>query len=458
MNNSLSIQSGSGLAGVWNTPQAAQVLYFLLHSLQHRGSDAAGLAVSDGTSIALHRERGLLSETITGSLLEELPGSQAIGHVRMAGPEDRHKENLQPVGVRAFQGQFAVVCCGMALNGPSLRQAMKEEGLIFQGTSDAELIAHLIQVSEGTLAERIEQTVQILKGSLAFLVMTKNTLYAWRSSDGLRSLFQAFLPEGGVLFASESSAFSMLETSVPEEVRPGELVILGKNGLEHRQVLPGLAHACAMEYVYYSRADSVLSGQSVHLTREACGQLLGQRETCQADMVIGVPDTALVAAAAFAAASGIPCETGLIKNRYIGSTFIRPASVQRAEGMRVRLNAVSSVVKGKSVIVVDDSLQKGLTARRICRLLREAGVGEIHLRIASPLIAWSCYAGTEFIAQEQLAAHLWTPEQMKTVFDADSIAFLPLEDFARLLPDSACLACCSGHYPLHLHDFADAQA
>lgn len=457
MSHRISVQNCSGLAGVWNTPDASHVLYYLLHSLQHRGSDGAGMAVSNGQTLSIQKGKGLLSETMTSQVLDAMQGSQAIGQVRMACPDDRQKENLQPVAVRAFQGQFALVCSGMLLNGPGLRDSMKQEGLIFQGTSDAEIIAHLIQISQGTLAERIERTVQMLKGSFAFLLMTKNTLYAVRSKDGLRSLFMARTKEGGILFGSESSAFTMLETERPEEIIPGELIILGKNGLERKQIQPPLGHACAMEYVYYSRPDSCLCGSNVHVSREEAGKRLAMQETGSADIVIGVPDTALPAAAAFARELGLPYEIGLIKNRYIGSTFVRPTAVQRDQGMRVRLNVISSIVKDKSVFLVDDSVQKGQTARRLCQLLREAGAREVHLRIASPLISHSCYAGTEFIPEKQLAGHLWNAREMETIFDADSVSFLDLNAFKECIPANACLGCFNGIYPYDLHDFAGKQ-
>lgn len=458
MSHGHSIQNSSGLAGVYNMPDAAHVLYYLLHSLQHRGSDGAGMAVSNGETLSVHKGKGLLSENMTSQVLDAMEGTQAIGQVRMATPGDRQKENLQPVAVRAFQGQFALVCSGMLLNGPSLRTAMKQEGLIFQGTSDAELIAHLIQISRGTLAERIERTVQMLKGSFAFLLMTKNTFYAVRSRDGIRSLYMAFTKEGGILFGSESSAFTMMETESIEEILPGELVILGKNGLERKQIQPPLGHSCAMEFVYYSRPDSSMEGCNVHLSREEAGKALARQETGTADLVIGVPDTALPAAAAFARELGLSYEIGLIKNRYIGSTYVRPTAVQREQGMRSRLNVISSIVSGKSVFLVDDSVQKGQTARRLCQMLREAGAREVHLRIASPLITHSCYAGTEFIPRDQLAAHLWSLEEMKTVFDADSVSFLDLETFQTCLPANACLACFNGDYPYDLHDFAEDQS
>ena len=309
MSHGHSVQNCSGLAGVYNMPGAAHVLYYLLHSLQHRGSDGAGMAVSNGETLSIHKGKGLLSENMTSQVLDAMEGRSAIGQVRMATPGDRQKENLQPVAVRAFQGQFALVSSGMLLNGPSLRKSMKQEGLIFQGTSDAEIIAHLIQISRGTLAERIERTVQMLKGSFAFLLMTKNTLYAVRSKDGIRALYMASTPEGGILFGSESSAFTMMETESIEEILPGELIILGKHGLERKQIQPPLGHVCAMEFVYYSRPDSSMEDCSVHLSREAAGKALARQETTKADLVIGVPDTALPAAAACSCPSPLPCIT-----------------------------------------------------------------------------------------------------------------------------------------------------
>ncbi|MEY8380689.1 amidophosphoribosyltransferase [Ileibacterium valens] len=443
MERKIIVQNASGIAGIVipENESASSQIYYMLHCIQHRGPDACGIASANGERIFNEKGLGMLSEIFKPDHLEELKGFQAIGQVRMKTPDDRQEENLQPVNVRAHQGPFSLVCSGMLLNNAKLRSEMMESGLIFQGTSDAEILAHLIQNSEGRLIERIEQTVGRIQGSITFLVMTKNTMYAYRSLDGIRSLYLAKLTDGGYAFCSESAGFGLLECEEIREVRPGELIILGKEGYESRRAGISAGRPCAMETVYYSRADSDFGNLSVYEIRKRAGEKLAEREDIDADIVIGVPDTATSAAAGFAEKLKKPYEMGIIKNRYIGSTFVRPTKAQRDAGMRVRLNAVSSVVKGKSVYLVDDSIQKGDTARRLCQLLREAGAKEVHLRIASPIITSSCFHGTEFIDEKDLCGSSYSEQEMCQLFQADSLRFLSVEDFEELLPTKACLEC-----------------
>lgn len=446
-------QNGAAIAAAWHVDQAASAVYFMLHALQHKGSDGAGIAAADGQQLCAVKNTGLLSEIFKPERLEELPGSLAVGQVRMASESDVFKENLQPIRVRAHQGDFALVCEGMISNAPSLREAMEKEGLIFQGTSDGEIIAHLIQIAPGTLQEKIDRACQMLKGAFNMVLMTKNTMYLYRSSDGIHSLYLARY-QNGYLAASETAAFSLFEGTEVREVLPGEMVILGKDGYSSRQRSLPLSHPCSMQCVYYGKEDSLFEGCSIHRLRQKAGTLLARKETETADMVIGVPDTAMPAAYAFARAAGLPYEIGLIKNRYIGSTFVRPTQQQRLQGMRVRLNAISSIVRGKRIFLVDDSVQKGDTALRLCELLREAGAAEIHLRIASPCIRHSCLYGVEYIPENQLAAARYSTEEMKELFHADSLRFLDEEDFASLLPEGACRACMNGSYPADPADYA----
>ncbi len=443
MKRQLIVQNTSGIAGIVHpgSEPAASLVYYMLHSIQHRGSDGCGIASANGDRIFNEKGLGMLSEVIRPDVLSDLPGFQAIGQVRMKSPDDRQEENLQPVNVRAHQGPFALVCSGMLTNGEELRAAMMEKGLIFQGTSDAEILAHLIQASEGRLTERIEKTVSLIAGSIVFLVMTKNTMYAYRSQDGIRSLYAARTESGGFAFCSESAGFGLLDTGTVRQVEPGELIILGKDGYQSRKVQPGTQSGCAMETVYYSRPDSDFNGQSVYEIRKKAGEKLAEQESVDADVVIGVPDTALSAAAAFARKLKKPYEMGLIKNRYIGSTFVRPTKAQRDAGLRVRLNAISSIVRNKRVYLIDDSIQKGDTAARLCQLLKEAGAREVHLRIASPMIRSSCFHGTEFIPENELAARSYLPAEMAQLFQADSLRFLTLEEFQSILPGSACQEC-----------------
>lgn len=446
-------QNTAGIAAVYAMSDAASGVYMLLHGLLHRGSDGAGIASANGERVSLFKRQGMLSEVFNEQRLKDLDGNMALGQVRMASSSDIAQENLQPVMVRAHQGSFAVASTGMVLNAPSLRRSMEEDGLIFQGTGDAEIIAHLIQVSEGKMVEKIESAAHILKGPYTFILMTKNTMYAVVSRQAVASLYYAKCGEG-ILFASETSAFGMFETDAPVEIQPGSMVILGKEGFSVRQMEFGVRHRCALEPVYYSREDSQFDSRSVHKIRQALGTALAKGETAQADLVIGVPDTATSAAAAFAQALHLPYELGLIKNRYFGSTFVRSAREQREEGIKVRLNAISSIVKDKSVLVVDDSIQKGATARYICRMLKEAGAKEVHFRVASIQIAASCLYGTEYIAQDDLASYQYEQSELQEILGADSLRFLDAESFEEVLGPHVCMACLNGEQPYDPLDYA----
>lgn len=436
----------AAIGAVFGIDEAARTLYYVLHSLQQRGQDAAGMACTDGSRIVCEKNNGMLSEIFKEDVLAGMQGTSALGHVRMASDEDADLENVQPIMVRAHQGHFAIATAGNITNSQALRDEMEERGLIFQGSSDAELIAHLIQFYPGHLFEKIMTACSKLEGSYTFVVMTKNTMYAMRSADGIRPLWIARCNDGYVI-ASESAAFTMIDVQDKRELRPGELIRLGEEGQRSYFVeQDAKEHMCAMEYVYYSRPDSVLGGRNVHSVREDCGALLAFEEPVDADIVIGVPDTAMSAAASFARMLKKPYEIGLIKNRYIGSTYIRPSSQQREQGIRTRLNAISSVVRDKRVYLVDDSLVKGFTAKRICKLLKEAGAKEVHLRIASPKISNVCVYGYEGARQNQLAAYKYTDEEMCQLFGADSIRFLGLDAFRLCTGNDACMACMDGHY------------
>lgn len=449
----ISVQNCAGIAAAWHIEDASSAVYYLLHGLQHRGSDGAGIACANGEHVSLYKKNGMLAETFSAGRLAELKGSLALGQVRMATAQDSANENLQPVMVRAHQGSFAIASTGMLLNAPSLRDHMEEDGLIFQGTSDAEIIAHLIQVSSGRMVEKIETACQMLKGPYSFIIMTKNTMYAALSRMAVQSLYYARYQDG-YLFASETSAFGMFDVEDVTPVEPGQLIILGKRGFEKRQMDVGVRHRCSMEAVYYSREDSDFDGCSVHKLRQKLGEKLAESETGTADIVIGVPDTALSAAAAFARTKKIPYELGLIKNRYVGSTFVRPIKEQKEAEIKVRLNAISSIVRDRSVFLIDDSIQKGATAAYLCQMIKEAGAKEVHLRIASPEIRTVCCYGTEYIEEKDLAARSYSVEEMAELFGADSLRFLSREDFEEVLGSSSCMACMNGRYAEKLYDYA----
>ena len=449
-------QNSAGIAAAWHVDQASSTVYYLLHGLQHRGSDGAGIAAANGHSVSVYKRPGMLAESFNPQKLEQLEGNLALGQVRMAAPNDISTENLQPIMVRAHQGSFAIASTGMILNAPSLRKNMEEDGLIFQGTSDAEIIAHLIQVSPGKMVQKIETATQMLKGSYTFIIMTKNTMYAVVSRLAAQSLY--YTPyQDGYLFESETSAFGMFDAPSPVAIAPGQMIILGKDGFSTRQMDVGTRRTCSMEAVYYSREDSLFEGSSVHKQRQKLGKALARGEEVQADLVIGVPDTALTAASMFARELGLPYELGLIKNRYVGSTFVRPIKEQKEREIKVRLNTISSIVKGKSVFLVDDSIQKGATAGHLCRMLKEAGAAQVHLRIASPRIIDTCYYGTEYLEQKELAAANYSIQEMCELFDADSLRFLSQDDFEEALGETCCFSCMNGTPICRLYDYENEK-
>lgn len=447
------VQDSSGIVGVFEQKHAAQSVYYALHAIQHRGQDAIGIASSDGQNVTCRKGLGLLSEIATSEILDTLQGHISIGQVRMATFGDMRLENVQPSTVRAHQGSFAVVSTGMITNAISLREQMEDEGLIFQGTSDSELLCHLIQRFKGSFEAKIMQTYQAIEGACSFMIATKDCLFVVRDRHGVHSLFMGS-NDKTYIFSSETCSFGLLNAKVIREVEPGEMIRLDDRGIHTKLLSQDQKAVCAMEYVYFSRVDSIINQVNVHEMRKKFGYYLAKKETMKADIVISVPDSANSAAASFAQTLGIPYEVGLIKNRYIGSTFVRPTQEQRKQGMRVRLNAISSVVKGKSVFLVDDSIVMGSTARRLSQLLKEAGAKEVHMRVASPKIQFPCFCGYERTKQDKLVAFNYSVEEMVELFHIESLRFLDIEDFKKCVPETSCLACFDGNYPIDLADYA----
>ena len=407
------VQDSSGIVGLFNVEQAAQNIYLAMHAIQHRGQDGVGVAVSNGENVVCKKGLGLLSENLKQDTLNSLAGDIAIGQLRMATKNDSQLENVQPIMVRSHQRYFAVVSSGMVTNAVSLRTKLENEGLIFQGTSDSELLAHLIQLNPGSFEEKITKACRMMSGAYTFMVITKDSLYVVRDPHGIRSLYIAKVNDG------------YLGGEFVREVNPGELICFDRTGIKSSQIFEKTeTKACALEYVYYSRPDSVHNGLTVHEVRKQCGYYLAKEEDVKADIDIG-------------------------------STFIRPTEQQRMQGMRVRLNAISSVVKDKSVYLVDDSVVKGFTSRRICQLLKEAGAKEVHLRIASPMLKYPCLYGADSTAQKDLAAFNYSVDEMKQLFQVDSLRFISVEDFKKCVPETSCLACCTGEYPEELQDYKD---
>ena len=450
------IHEECGVFGAYRVDNAASITYYGLHSLQHRGQEASGIAVSDGENITLQKGKGLTVDVFQREKLDSMVGRLAVGHVRYSTAGGQENENIQPIVSKGHNGSLAIVHNGQIVNEKELRIELENEGAIFQGTSDSEIILHLIQKQKGTLKERVMKTANRIEGAFSFLVMNEDTIYAVRDRHGLRPLSYAKSKDGYVI-SSETCAFEVMGIYESVDLKPGEIVEFHKGIVKHEFYSTNTDnHMCAMEYIYFARPDSVVEGINVHAFRKATGSILAREDKdLHADIVIGVPDSSLSAAIGYAEEAGIPFETGLIKNRYIGSTFIRPTEQQRMQGMRVRLNAISSVVKDKRVYLVDDSVVKGFTSRRICQLLKEAGAKEVHLRIASPMLKYPCLYGADSTAQKDLAAFNYTVDEMEQLFQVDSLRFLSVEDFKKCVPETSCLACCTGEYPEDLQDYKD---
>lgn len=444
-----------GVFGVWGHPNAAQISYYALHSLQHRGQEGAGIVVTTGESLKVRKDLGLVTEVFTAKCMEKLQGTGAIGHVRYSVGGTNGYENVQPLLFRSQTGGIAIAHNGNLTNSVELRGALENEGSIFQTDADAEILAHLIKRGGAApLRERIKEALALLEGAYAFVLLTETELYVALDPHGLRPLALGKLGDSYVV-ASETCAFDLIGAQYEREILPGEFLIIADGGM-HSEILSAKATRalCAMEYVYFSRPDSSLCGKNVHTARKKLGKALAQEHPIEADVVTGVPDSSLSAAIGYAEASGLPYELGLIKSRYVGRTFIEPSQSLREQGVKLKLSAVRGVVEGKRVIMVDDSFVRGTTSMRITKMLKEAGATEVHVLIASPPIRYPCYYGMDTLSTDELVAANYDLEEMREMIGADSLRFLSVERLKEVLGSSGpegdcglCLACFTGNYP-----------
>lgn len=433
---------------------AASAVYFGLHSLQHRGQEGAGIAVSDGKAIALHKGAGLVTEVMDAAHLRQLGGVHGIGHVRYATEGGAEPENIQPLIARAQIGSLAVCHNGQIVNAAKLRLEQEEKGHIFHGTSDSEIILHLIQGQKGPLMEKIKKACRQLEGAFAFLILTDRSLYAIRDRHGLRPLSIGYYGDG-YLISSETCGFDAVGGVFWRDVEPGEVVKFSQKGIEFCYYTEEIEQRlCSMEHIYFARPDSNLDGLNVHTMRKRTGRLLAQKDegTLEADMVVAVPDSAMSAASGYSETSGLPLEMGLIKNRYVGRTFIEPTQQQREMGVRMKLSVNRRVVEGKRVVLIDDSLVRSTTARRIIAQLRSAGVKEVHLRIAAPEYRYPCFYGVDTATREELISAQMDPEELCAYLKADSLKFLTVEDLKKAYgSDRFCFSCFTGEYVTALY-------
>ncbi len=430
--------------------------YYGLHALQHRGQEGCGIVSYDEEG-HFHRikGKGLVTEVFKGDELKQMQGKMAIGHVLYTAAEGNRLENVQPLFFHHQSGDFVIANNGKLVNAEELRAYLEKQGSLFQSSSDSEILAHLIKKDYRGNRPRIEailDALNMMEGAFTFLVMTSRRIYACRDKHGLHPLAIGKLGEGYVI-ASETCAFDTLGAEYIRDVEPGEVVTIDHHGIRSNLYSQFKHHCmCSMEYIYLARPDSDIEGCNVHAYRKESGKLLFKEAPADADIVVGVPDSSLSAAMGYAEASGLPYEMGLIKNKYIGRTFIQPTQALREKGVRMKLSAVRTIVKGKRVVLVDDSIVRGTTSRRIVTMLKEAGATEVHVRIASPTMTEPCFYGVDTTSYDELiSARLSVPEVCKAI-GADTLAFLSEESLYKAGNRAElCTACFTGRYPTALY-------
>ena len=449
-----------GVFGVFGVPNAASLTYYGLHALQHRGQEGAGIVSADDGVFRRIKGDGLVTEVFDEAKLATLRGDMAIGHVRYTTAGGGGVENIQPFLFRHNTGDFAMAHNGNIVNSALLREYLENKGSLFQSTSDSEILAHLIK-KETRYHDRprifsIIDALNMLEGAFAFLIMTANRIYACRDKYGLRPLAIGRLGDGYVV-SSETCAFDVLGAEFVRDVEPGEIVTIDRQGIRSRDYsMYKRCEMCSMEYIYFARPDSDIDGCNVHAYRKESGRLLFKESPADADIVVGVPDSSLSAAMGYAEASGLPYEMGLIKNKYIGRTFIQPSQELREKGVRMKLSAVRSIVKGKRVVLVDDSIVRGTTSRRIVTMLKEAGATEVHVRIASPQMTHPCFYGVDTSTRDELISARKDLEGVREEICADSLAFLTPGALLKAgNRKELCMACFTGEYPTALYQSVD---
>lgn len=440
-----------GVFGVYAPAEkVANLAYLGLYALQHRGQESAGIAVADGEQIDLVKGMGLVSEVFRHNL-PELPGHIAIGHVRYSTTGSSMLVNTQPLQVSFSGGSMALAHNGNLVNAKELRMELEKRGSVFQTSIDSEVIVNLIARSEKcSIEERIIETMARLKGAYSLVIMTQDKLIGARDPYGIRPMCIGKLPDGWAL-ASESCALDTIGAELVREVNPGEIVIIDERGLTVQQALPGKDGAlCIFEFIYFARPDSIMEGLNVQQARYEMGRQLARENKIDADIVISVPDSGTSAALGFSAESGIPFNQGLLKNRYIGRTFIQPDQNSRDRGVRIKLNAIKAVVAGKRVVMVDDSIVRGTTSGKIVNMLKEAGAKEVHFCVSSPPITHPCFYGIDTSVRKELVAATKTVEEIRRMIGADSLNYLSLEGLMSCAPNiksTLCNACFCGRYP-----------
>lgn len=447
-----------GVFGIFdrNHLDSSRLTNYALYALQHRGQESAGIAVNDNGSFMYHKDMGLVPEIFNEDILHSLKGRLAIGHVRYSTTGASLRENAQPMVIKYKNGNMALAHNGNLVNATQVREKLEEDGVIFQSNNDSEVILNLIsrcRLTSSSIEEGIEKMMSEIKGSYALVILTPKRLIGVRDPFGIRPLCIGLIGDSYVL-ASETCALDAVGAVYVRDVQPGEIVLIGDEGLTSIQTkVTGPSKLCIFEHIYFARPDSYIDGASVYRSRIEAGIRLAKDHPVDADLVIGVPDSGLSAAMGYSRESGIPYGVGLIKNRYIGRTFIQPDQEKREKGVKIKLNALKDAIDGKRVIMIDDSIVRGTTSRRIVQLLRDAGAKEVHMRVSSPSVKFPCYFGIDISSKSQLVAAEHTVEEIKDMLGADSLGYLTVEGVLKTPIGSKCgfcTACFRGDYPMEV--------
>ncbi len=440
-----------GVFGIFGHAEAAKMTYLGLYALQHRGQESAGIATTDGADVHVHKAMGHVQEIFTPDVISRLPGSVAMGHTRYSTAGDTVLMNAQPVVIDCNKGKLALGHNGNLTNALEVRRRLEHRGSIFQTTSDTEVIVHLIARSAArNLSGAIADALNQVEGAYSLLLLTRDEIYAIRDPRGFRPLNLGRL-DGAWVVASETCAFDLIDAEYVREVEPGEMVRISRSGVESIRFAPEKPHQyCIFEHVYFSRPDSLVFGRPVNQSRERLGRLLAREHPVEADIVTPVPDSGTPAAVGYAAESGIPFRMALIRNHYIGRTFIEPVQAIRDFGVKLKLNPVRRMLEGQRVVLVDDSIVRGTTSRKIVRLVREAGATEVHVRISCPPTVSPCYYGVDTPRREELIAAQKPVEEIRRFLGADSLGYLSLPSLRAAVEDTEgkfCTSCYTGSYP-----------
>ncbi|AJE03368.1 amidophosphoribosyltransferase [Geobacter pickeringii] len=448
-----------GIFGVYGHPEAANLTYLGLYALQHRGQESCGIVSSDGRTLFSHKSMGLVADVFGDQeIFKKLPGRSAIGHVRYSTTGDSVIKNVQPIMVDYSRGSIAVAHNGNLVNAQTVKDELEAWGSIFQTTMDTEVLLHLLATSkQNSLEDRIAEALGRVKGAYCLLFLTETRMIAARDPQGFRPLCLGKLGEGWVV-ASESCALDLIEAEFIREIEPGEIVVITKDGVSsHFPLAKTEAAPCIFEFVYFARPDSYIFGKNVYMVRKEFGRQLAREHQVDADIVIPVPDSGVPAALGYAQESGIPFELGLIRNHYIGRTFIEPQQSIRHFGVKIKLNPVRDILKGKRVVVIDDSIVRGTTSRKIVKMVRNAGAKEVHVRISSPPTSYPCYYGIDTPTRKELISSSHTIDEIRRYITADSLGYLSEEGLLEAVGTGTnpyCKACFSGGYPIRFPKLA----